>query len=452
MKRVTVTYYTFLTLFFISCVSDRDFDTPILKCSDDIVKNVTITEVQRMYVDKTIQIQEELVLEGYVVSSDKKGNFFNVLHFQDLPNDPANGLQIEIDLRDSHLFYPVGQQVFIKLKGLYLGKSKGVYKIGGVFTSFGNETVGRLPANAVFDHLLVGCNVNMGIQPVVTTIDQLNLGMVHTLVTLNNVELITSEIGLPFANAEEETERTLVDCNDNTIELVNSGYSDFQAEPLPGKRGSITGILLVDNDDFKIVIRNLDDIFFETDRCEDVIDEFTSEFIFISELADPNNNSDARFVELYNSSTAALSLKGWQLVRYTNANTEISSRLDLSGHTIGAMETFLIASSALEFQNIYGLVPDMEGGTNSPADSNGDDTLVLLDPFGTEIDIFGRIGEDGSGTDHEFEDGRAVRKFGITKATSVFNPMEWTIYNDTGNVGTINEPQNAPDDFTPGER
>jgi hypothetical protein len=91
-------------------------------------------------------------------------------------------------------------------------------------------------------------------------------------------------------------------------------------------------------------------------------------------------------------------------------------------------------------------------GTNSPADSNGDDNIALIDPFGTVVDIFGVIGEDGSNTNHEFEDGKAERRIEVISGNSVFTESEWIIYNDMGNNGTINLPQNAPLDFTPGVR
>ena len=104
----------------------------------------------------------------------------------------------------------------------------------------------------------------------------------------------------------------------------------------------------------------------------------------------------------------------------------------------------VIASNAQEFQFVYGFPPDMEAGSNSPADSNGDDTIVLVDPFGSVIDIFGVVGEDGSGTNHEFEDGRALRKSVIANGNPTYVFSEWIIYNDTGAAGTINQPQNAP--------
>jgi hypothetical protein len=73
-------------------------------------------------------------------------------------------------------------------------------------------------------------------------------------------------------------------------------------------------------------------------------------------------------------------------------------------------------------------------------------------PFGITIDIFGVIGEDGTGTNHEFEDGRAVRKLEILKGNANYTASEWEIFNDTGAGGTINLPQNAPADFTPRTR
>ena len=432
------------------CVKDRNFGAPKESCSSDVTANATYAEIKDLFVDETVQIQDELIIEGYVISSDKAGNFFSVLHFQDNPTNPTEGFQIEIDVRDSHLFYPVGSKIFIKLKGLYLGKSKGVFKIGGVFISFGNTSVGRLPANVVSKHVISSCDDFVPIVPAPIGLESLKDSKVNTLVELDAVEIAEDELGLPFAVFQEETERMLMDCDDHAIVLLNSGYADFQTELLPDGNGSIVGVLLKENDDYRIAIRDLDDIDFLNERCEDVVDEYTSDTILISELADPDNNSGARFVELFNSGSESLSLKGWKLNRFTNDNTEVSSTIDLSGLLIEAESTLVISPNATEFEAIYGFAPDLGVGTNSPADSNGDDNLQLVDPFGTVIDSFGVIGEDGSGTDHEFEDGRAVRKPEILQANPTYTFGEWEIFNDTGASGTTNQPQNAPEDFTPG--
>lgn len=436
----------------LSCVKDRNFDPPPTDCGTDLVANTTYAEVKNLYVDQTLQIQQDLIIEGFVVSSDEAGNFFSVLHLQDSPTKPTEGFEIEIDLRDSHLFYPVGSKIYIKLKGLFLGKSKDVFKLGSVFTSFGNLSVGRLPSTVVDTHIFTACNEKADIEPTLVSLPDIPQHLTNTLVRLDDVEISKEELGQNFAVRGEETERTLTDCNDNELVLLNSGFSDFQSELLPEGNGTVTGILLRENDTYGLAVRGLNDIAFSQERCAELIDEFTSPYIFLSELADPDNNAAARFVELYNSAILPLSLKGWNLRRYTNANTEISSTLDLSNLTIGGESTLIISPNATEFEIIYGFAPDLGTGKNSPADSNGDDNLELVDPFGTVVDVFGAIGEDGTGTNHEFEDGRAVRNLDITEGNPNYAFSEWAIYNDSGESGTVNLPQNAPADYTPGKR
>lgn len=437
------------SLFLISCVKNRKFDALDISCNEAVVANSSYQDVKNLYVDQTLQIQEDLVIEGYVISSDKAGNFFSVLHFQDKRENATEGFQIEIDIRDSHLFYPVGAKIAIKLKGLYLGQRKGIYKIGGVFSSFGNFSVGRLPASIINEHLFLLCDSLRSIEPSRITLQEPLDNYVNTLVQLSSVEFSEEELGKNFAVATEETLRKLIDCQDLQIGLLNSGYSDFQGEMLPEGGGTVTGILQKEDDDYFLIIRDLEDIAFVNERCAPFVDEFTSTNILISEIADPNNNSGARFIELYNSSTESFSLKGWTLLRYTNANTTISSTIDLTGNAIASEGTLVISPNGVAFETVYGFPPNLAVGTGNAADSNGDDTIVLVDPFGVVIDIFGVIGEDGSGTNHEFEDGRAVRRASVVQANATYTFSEWLIYNDSGASGTIAVPQNAPDDFNP---
>ncbi|MDO6767077.1 MULTISPECIES: DUF5689 domain-containing protein [Cellulophaga] len=430
-------------------MKDRSFKNLEPNCIDDVGVNTTYDIVKSLYVNETIQIQEDLIIEGYVISSDEAGNFYSVLHFQDKASDPTAGFQIEIDLRDTYLFYPIGTKISIKLKGLYLGQSNGIYSLGGVFSAFGNASVGRLPATVIDEHIFVMCDAEEVLEPTKLSLSESIDAYVNTLVSFDNTEFVLEEVGQPFAIETEETTRSLIDCDDNQLELLNSGYSDFQAMQLPDGSGEVKGILHKENLNYYLIIRDLNDINFNNDRCEDVIDEFTSDEIFISEIADPNNNADARFIELYNTSEDTLSLKGWTLNRYTNANLEVGSSINLTGQFIAPKSTFVVATDSIVFNTVYGVTANLEGNTGSAADSNGDDNITLVDPFGKLIDIFGIVGEDGSGTNHEFEDGRAFRKEAVTKSNPIYTFAEWEIYNDTGDSGTINLPQNAPDGYTP---
>ena len=133
---------------------------------------------------------------------------------------------------------------------------------------------------------------------------------------------------------------------------------------------------------------------------------------YLSMLADPTDNSSARFVKISNSSGADLDLTGWYLLRWTNGNAEpsSSSQFDLGVYgTLYDTGCIYVANSASGFEDAYGFAPDLVAGTGGSADSNGDDQIALYNAEGVIVDFFGVIGEDGTNTCHEFEDGYALR-------------------------------------------
>jgi hypothetical protein len=169
--------------------------------------------------------------------------------------------------------------------------------------------------------------------------------------------------------------------------------------------------------------------------------------VFITEIADPNNAADARYVELYNAGDSDVDLStGWFLQRYTNDNAEPQDSILLTG-TIAAKGFYIICANNTTFNSTFGFDADEDIGTGGPADSNGDDNIQLGDNNKNIVDIFGVPGEDGSGTAHEFEDGRAERVDTVTVGKATWNAVEWNIDNDGGaGDGAID----APDGFDPG--
>jgi len=172
--------------------------------------------------------------------------------------------------------------------------------------------------------------------------------------------------------------------------------------------------------------------------------------VFMTELTDPQNSSDAGiYVELHNNGDSDVDLSlGWTVQRWTNANADptASSIIALTG-TISAGGFYIICNDDAKYNTTYGLTCDQDIGTGGFADSNGDDNMaILLD--GNIVDMFGVAGEDGTGTGHEFEDGRAERANSNTSASATWDAAGWNIDNDSGG-GDGN--QYAPEGFDPGE-
>jgi hypothetical protein len=180
--------------------------------------------------------------------------------------------------------------------------------------------------------------------------------------------------------------------------------------------------------------------------------------VFITEIADPDNNLNARFIELYNAGPTAVDFtegNGWQIDKYTNASGTVSLTLNLTG-TIPAGGFYIIAYDIVPgtFNSVYGFAPDqLDAVTDGVTGSNGDDDLVLVDGTDAIVDFFGVPAVDNTGTCAEYEDGRAERSPSVTMGNPTFDESEWNVWADSAASGCTNftvQVQNAPASFDPG--
>jgi hypothetical protein len=148
--------------------------------------------------------------------------------------------------------------------------------------------------------------------------------------------------------------------------------------------------------------------------------------LFISEVTDPADNYNGRFVEIYNSGAEAVdfNIVTLYLSRQSNGGTGWGD-VRLVG-TVPAGQTFVIGGSS--FETIYGFPPDQVSGIIT---GNGNDAYFLFingdHNTGTIHDIYGAINMDGTGQLWEYTDSRAVRVEGITVPRSIWNAAEWEI-------------------------
>ncbi|MDG1975829.1 MAG: lamin tail domain-containing protein [Akkermansiaceae bacterium] len=150
--------------------------------------------------------------------------------------------------------------------------------------------------------------------------------------------------------------------------------------------------------------------------------------VYISEIADPGDNFEGRFVELFNPTNEDIDLGSgnWNILHYVNGSSN-GRAIPLSG-TIPAKGTFVIANNSVNFAASYpdAPLPDQESST---INSNGDDNIELRfggdQSTGTLVDVYGKPGIDGTGEIWEFLDSRVDRAVGAPNAT--FTIEEWII-------------------------
>ena len=256
----------------LNCVKDDGFSTPKIDCNEpEITATNTIAQVKDMYTfGGATKIETDIIIEGYVVSSDKSGNIYKSLSIQDKPENPTAAIKISIDQSDIYTTYNVGRKVYVKLKGLAVGYSFGSIQIGKA----SDTELGRIPALEVKNHIIRSCEV-VEIIPKTITIEELDESMLEMLIQIDNVQFKTTELGNAYANIKNSTteNRTLESFNGNCnltgeVLLRNSGYSDFKNELLPEGKGSVVAIFSNYYEDFQLYIRDTDDVKFTETRCD----------------------------------------------------------------------------------------------------------------------------------------------------------------------------------------
>ena len=447
-------YYILFILLFISCVIGDDFDTPKVSCTDTINVSKTVQEIFITATSTVTKYTDDDYIEAYVTSSDQGGNFFKTISMQTL--DGSMGLSVPIDQTDLYTRYNPGRKAYIKLKNSYIEIDNDALEIGELFIgNFLNESVGRIAYPAFEDTVLKSCvEVDENLLVNSIAINEVSDAYLNTLVEFTDVQFDDTALGSNFYDIHKDdfgaTNHLIEDVTGAKLIFRTSSFANFAQTEVPNGNGTIRGVLTKFDGEYQLLARTINDIQLNNERLDIVI--ILKNNLFFTELADPNNNAGARYIEIYNGDDEAINLNGWTIKRYTNANISVSSTIDLSGSTIELGQAFVIAANATEFETVFGFAPDLSTGSNSPADSNGDDNLELVDSEGNIVDVFGVIGEDGTSTNHEFEDGRALRNTSVVKGNFTYTFSEWQIWNDSGDAGTTNAPQDAPETFTPGVR
>jgi Family of unknown function (DUF5689) len=211
-----------------------------------------------------IKITGNYIVEGVVCANDKSGNIYKKLYIQ---NSTA-GIAIDIDQTNLYPVYPVGQKVFIKCKGLYLGHYGGEIQIGDIY----NGTIGRISSAKINDLILRDSLPGKAPSPVIIDIQNTNpnyfvkhIGMLGAFKNTGFGDYGGSRICPGFTNSSF----TIYDSINGPIFLPKTGglplilytssYSDFSMQELPYGHGTIQGIFTVYNSKFELLLRDMND-------------------------------------------------------------------------------------------------------------------------------------------------------------------------------------------------
>ena len=255
-----------------SCVSEY-YAPPTTNCTNpNLVANKTVADIYATAINPSGNPQNSPVytaddiIEGYVISSDEGGNFYQSMYVQ--PLDKSKGFNISVDIKSAYLrkFEP-GKKIFLKLKGLAYANPTSFAAgliFGGAPTDkyavdrFENyETNLISTCDAVSEDLLVN-------KITIAQATASNNIYLNTLVEFDNTQFDDATAGGTYDSNLTNTfdDNTFVTDASTTAKLAvrTSRYANFAGFKTPFKNGKIRGVLTKYNSGYQLVLRTERDV------------------------------------------------------------------------------------------------------------------------------------------------------------------------------------------------
>lgn len=271
---------------FTGCMDD-DWDTPNAEALNKAYGNqeiaetnvITIGSLKEKYesvinasTNSYEQITEDVQIKGRVVGNDIGGNIYNEVSI----DDGTGAILICISQGGLFSYLPVGQEIVVDLKGLYIGGYGKQAEIGMPYTNAkGNSYVSRMSRVLWNKHFkLTGVAdaskvVAEEFDVSKRTNEEYFTANNGKLMTIKNVEFTNADGKTTFAPSDEKDAANSVNRGlsqngkpiaTSSIVVRTSSYADFAAKQLPTGKLNITGVFTRYRTTWQILIRDERDI------------------------------------------------------------------------------------------------------------------------------------------------------------------------------------------------
>lgn len=271
---------------FTGCMDD-DWDTPNAEALNKAYGNqeiaetnvITIGSLKKQYesvinasTNSYKQITEDVQIKGRVVGNDIGGNIYNEVSI----DDGTGAILICISQGGLFSYLPVGQEIVVDLKGLYIGGYGKQAEIGMPYTNAkGNSYVSRMSRILWNKHFkLTGVADASKVVAEEFDLSKRTKEEYFTanngkLMTIKNVEFTNADGKTTFAPSEEKDAANSVNRGlsqngkaiaTSSIVVRTSSYADFAAKQLPTGKLNITGVFTRYRTTWQILIRDERDI------------------------------------------------------------------------------------------------------------------------------------------------------------------------------------------------
>lgn len=251
---------------FSSCVNDT-YDSPKLQAcvNPGLVKTKAVADIYPLGINpsgtpaNSPTYTADDIVEGYVISSDEGGNFYQSMYIQ--PTDGSKGFNLSAEITNIYNSIPPGRKVFLKLKGLGFANPTS-FGIGLIFGGPPTDkyAVDRLGALQVKNHLIPSCDIvsEDNIIKKITLSQAFSDTYLNTLVEIDNVQFTDEAVGGTYdSNRNDNFDSSIfvTDGGTKTLTIRTSRYANFAGYKVATGKGKIRGVLTKYNNTYQIIMR-----------------------------------------------------------------------------------------------------------------------------------------------------------------------------------------------------
>ncbi|HEX6914709.1 MAG TPA: DUF5689 domain-containing protein, partial [Chitinophagaceae bacterium] len=246
----------------------KNFDEPETVTNPGVTANTTIKQLKQLYTTASGEmklITDDIIIRGIVVGNDRTGNIYKSIYIQ----DSTAGIQIDIDATGLYNIFPVGREVFVLAKGLYVANNAAMVKLATRVVENGTPSAAGIRGIYLDSYIKRG-SLNNPVVPKVVTISQLNNDYQAMLIQLNGFEVDPADLNKTFADTsvnKSSTNINIENCSGQGIIVRTSGYASFAGQKVPQGNGNVTAIYTVFNSTKQLIIRDTTDMPLNGPRC-----------------------------------------------------------------------------------------------------------------------------------------------------------------------------------------
>jgi hypothetical protein len=349
-----------------SCVNSDEYSTPESTLTTyELTTTTTVAAVNAAAnlaastANPIIEYTTDDIIEAYVTSNDEAGTFYKSISFQTIPTDATAPIGFSVPINATTLYgkgFTPGRKVFIKLKGLYIGKIFGSLQIGSLYEG----TIGRISEFEWKNYLFPSATkvAEDSFVRTLTLADAYTDANQNTLIELDLVQFADASINRTYYDVDSgggATNHLLTSTTGGTQRIIRfSSFAPFTGKQvLPGS-GKIRGVLSKYSADFQFVVRYESDIKLTSPRADinpPIVGNATTFSTILNEPFIGYSNNQTNFPKYIND--AFVGSRYWQLKSFGSNSYIEQSAFNGSGNPGLNLKTYFFVPVDFSAANTF---------------------------------------------------------------------------------------------------